>query len=419
MLFQRRSPSKNRTHRRANRALRFEPLEGRLPLATFVVSNTNNAGAGSLRTAIVDSNNAATVDMINFNIPGGGVEVITVQSALPAITGQVTINGNSQPGFAGTPLIELTSNAVSGNGLAINASGSVVKGLWIYNFAGSGIRLSADDCTIAGNGLGAALTATGVPTDSTASPSRRAPPGTGLGALLPRPRITSLATTARVFCSRAKVPRAMSCREIESEASGAVSLSNRLGMWIASGASGNFIGTAVAGGGNVISVNEFSGISITGNGTNSNVIVNNQIGGYGIAGSPTGNGQHGVYIGGGISSNRIGGTTAAARNIISENLESGVQIEGPTTTGNTVLGNYIGTNPNGDAAFGNRFGVFIGNRAHDNIVGGTASGSTNVISGNLQAGVVIDGPGIRAISCNATALAPIPRARRRSPMSTA
>ena len=66
--------------------------------ATFTVINTNDSGAGSFRQAIIDANAAAGADDIAFNIPGAGVHTIVPTSSLPAITGQVTINGCTQPG---------------------------------------------------------------------------------------------------------------------------------------------------------------------------------------------------------------------------------------------------------------------------------------------------------------------------------
>jgi len=57
------------------------------------------------------------------------------------------------------------------------------------------------------------------------------------------------------------------------------------------------------------------------------------------------------------------------------------------SSGNTIEGNYIGTDPTGTIALGNGGGIFI--RGHDNRIGGTASGSRNIISGNGGDGVLI------------------------------
>src|SRR5262249_1722477 len=67
----------------------------------------------------------------------------------------------------------------------------------------------------------------------------------------------------------------------------------------------------------------------------------------------------------------IGGTTPAARNIISGNTE-GIQ-----SAGTLIEGNYIGTDVTGTVAIGNRI---LGVRGQT--VGGTAPGAGNLISAN-------------------------------------
>ena len=88
-------------------------MEDRTLLSTFLVDNTADSGPGSLRQAILDSN-AATgqANTIDFHIPGCGVQTIVPLSALPAITQPVLIDGWSQPGYSGTPLIELSGSQV-------------------------------------------------------------------------------------------------------------------------------------------------------------------------------------------------------------------------------------------------------------------------------------------------------------------
>ena len=59
-----------------------------LPLAaaTFTVTNTDDAGPGSLRQAILDAEGSAGADTIAFAIPGAGVHTITPLSLLPIIS---------------------------------------------------------------------------------------------------------------------------------------------------------------------------------------------------------------------------------------------------------------------------------------------------------------------------------------------
>src|SRR2546426_9701517 len=88
--------------------------------ATFTVNSTadttdaapgdgvcdDGGGACTLRAAIEEANAHAGADTIAFSI-GSGVQTITPGSQLPAILEPVTIDGTTQPGFAGEPIIEL------------------------------------------------------------------------------------------------------------------------------------------------------------------------------------------------------------------------------------------------------------------------------------------------------------------------
>lgn len=117
--------------------------------ATFTVTNTNDSGAGSLRQAITDANtnaNPADMDMIEFNIAGGGVHTITLATDLPLVNEKATINGYSQPGSsmntAPSPnpinsviMIEIAgTNATISHGiLGLIADDSIAQGLSIYD----------------------------------------------------------------------------------------------------------------------------------------------------------------------------------------------------------------------------------------------------------------------------------------------
>ena len=67
----------------------------------------DSGGNCTLRAAIQEANASAGADTINFAIAGAGVHTITLGSQLPTITGTVTIDGTTQPGYAGMPLIEV------------------------------------------------------------------------------------------------------------------------------------------------------------------------------------------------------------------------------------------------------------------------------------------------------------------------
>src|SRR6516162_7366269 len=82
----------------------LEALEDRRLPSTFTVTNTHDAGRGSLRQAILDADGDPGPNTIIFRIRGQSVHTIAPASPLPTITNPVTIDGTTQPGFQGTPL---------------------------------------------------------------------------------------------------------------------------------------------------------------------------------------------------------------------------------------------------------------------------------------------------------------------------
>ena len=91
---------------------------------------------------------------VKFNLPGPGVLTIAVTTALPAVTETLTINGRSQPGFAGTPLVRVDNAAATKlNGLRIASGNSQVLGLELTRFA-IAIRLVGDANRVQGNLIG-------------------------------------------------------------------------------------------------------------------------------------------------------------------------------------------------------------------------------------------------------------------------
>ncbi len=163
------------------------------------------------------------------------------------------------------------------------------------------------------------------------------------------------------------------------------------GILIASGASGNIIGGTNALARNVLSGNSQYGIFITDSNTTGNVVLGNYVGTDASGGNALANGLSGVFVGNGASGNIIGSTNALARNVISGNSQYGVIITS-NTTGNVVLGNYIGTDASGSLMVSNADGgVFLVVGAGQNLIGGTSAGAGNVISGNLGNGILMRG----------------------------
>jgi CSLREA domain-containing protein len=143
-----------------------------------------------------------------------------------------------------------------------------------------------------------------------------------------------------------------------------------------------------------------AGITLSAGGGNGNA---NTIQGNYIGTDPTGTqakpDKYGIKIDG-SSNNQIGGTTAAARNLISGAVnnggpnigDDGILLVGTTATGNHIEGNYIGTNLAGDASLdgASRHGIYM--KAPGNFIGGTAAGAGNLISGD-HTPVYISGDG--------------------------
>jgi CSLREA domain-containing protein len=156
----------------------------------------------------------------------------------------------------------------------------------------------------------------------------------------------------------------------------------------------NTIGGDTEGERNVISGNGQHGIRIYSSDTMSNTVSGNYIGLAANGTDALGNGLNGVDIYGGPQNNTIGGDTGGERNVISGNGQRGVGIDGSGTMSNTVSGNYIGTDESGTFDRGNSWdGLYITNGAQNNTVGGDTDGERNVISGNDNNGVQISGGG--------------------------
>lgn len=124
------------------------------PLVTFVVTNTNDTGDGSLRQAMADANASPGFDAITFNIPGSGAQTITPGSPLPTINDPVLIDAYTQPTASANTLatgndaiirIQLSGfNAGTGaTGLTITAGESTVRGLAVYGFQ-TAVRLQTN-----------------------------------------------------------------------------------------------------------------------------------------------------------------------------------------------------------------------------------------------------------------------------------
>jgi len=285
---------------------------------TYTVTNTDDSGPGSLRQAILDANANAGLDTIAFDIPGGGVHTINEPTNLPTVTSPVILDGTTQPGYAGSPLIELHGSQVIG--IWITAGGSTIRGLVLNGFSVA-VRLQS--------GGGNLVEGCYVGTDATGTVDGSSG-GTGI--------------------------------EIISS-------------------DGNTIGGTSAAARNLISGNDGSGIVVqTSNGA---TIQGNLIGTDVTGALAIPNGQ-GINLP--QSTNVIiGGAADGARNVISGSLGDGILIS--YGSGHVIRGNFIGTDITGTRALGSPLGI-NDSGSTSLAIGGTGAGEGNVISGN-QVGVYI------------------------------
>jgi len=156
-------------------------------------------------------------------------------------------------------------------------------------------------------------------------------------------------------------------------------------------------GLNITGGSSVVKglvINRFDDEGIELSTNGGNTIEGNYIGTDVNGTAGLGNGEGGVRISG-APDNTIGGTADQARNVISGNGK-GVLIVGSGAMGNLVQGNYIGTDGTGTASLGNGNGGVNIYSAPNNIIGGTVAGARNLISGNGTVGVLISDTGFTA-----------------------
>ncbi|MCP4388217.1 MAG: DUF4347 domain-containing protein, partial [Gammaproteobacteria bacterium] len=373
-------------------------------LATYIVDNTNDSGAGSLRQAIIDANANGGSDNIHFDISDAlvdGAHTISLLSALPDITETVVIDGTQDSDFSGTPIIVLDGSGagagVDGLVLATGSDGSTIRGLVINQFSDDGIEVNSDGNTIEGNYIGTDVSGsvdlgntsygisltTGAENNTiggTTSTQRNVISGNDLIGV----NLYGATTTGNVIQGN----------YIGVSADGTTALGNTLdGIRLSYGAYANTIGgDQTAGEGNVISGNLDDGIAVSRSGTDNNLIYGNYIGTDSTGLVAVANARHGIVIYDDAQGTQIGGTGTGEGNVISGNTNQGVLINGngQTTSGNVLVANYIGVGSDGTTALGNgSAGVQIDNSASDNTIGSAVAGDGNLIANNTGAGIEV------------------------------
>ena len=445
-------------------------IEATITVNSAADNATAGNGACTLREAILNANaNADTTsgdcvagvgaDLIGFNIAGGGaVATIAVTSELPAVTGPATLDGTTQ-GCPTPPCIELDGVAAAmASGLRLTGGSTVVRGFAISRFDDldqKGISVESDGNIIEGNFIGTnaagtldlgnhygvrVVDASNNTIGGTTSAAMNLVSGNASAGVQIRTEpsaVTGTGSTGNVILGNAMgTNRAMTAaipnlvamefsassgntcggttaaarnllsgntvglsafasstnnliqgNFIGTNAAGTAALANEDFGGFINESGGNTFGGTAAGAGNVISGNGGYGLVIQDfGGPGGTLIQGNRIGTDAAGGAALGNLLWGMYFFDSPDS-LIGGTVAAARNVISAN-ERGFVVDGPGSTANVIAGNFIGTDITGTIDLGNLITGLYLDEGDDNVIGGTEAGAGNLISGNDGFGVV-------------------------------
>ena len=358
--------------------------------ANFVVANTSDSGAGSLRSAMLDANANPGLDTIAFNIAGSGVHTIKPLSPLPALVDPVIIDGTTQPGYVGLPLIEISGTSAGPNSsFRLLGGNSLIRGLAINRFPQDGIRIEGPGTNV--------IQANQIGTDPAGTIQRanlqegiiingswgNAIGGTNAG----EGNLISGNGDAGVYLLNGGGNRILGNR-IGTSATGANNLGNGNNGVSLYNSSGNLIGGESPGSRNIISGNRGSGIYLFGDASKSNVVQGNLIGTDITGKFRLSNAGDGITIFN-ASGNSIGGTAAAQGNLLSGNGLAGLYLNGVGASNNLVQGNLCGTDISGTTSLGNGLAGIVVLRALGNLIGGVNPAAANTISGNRESGVLL------------------------------
>jgi Right handed beta helix region len=324
----------------------------------------NNTASGYLTSAnlegvLIDGGAANTIGVATIAV------VPPVESSNTAITvnGRNLISGNSSSGV-------VVGNGATDNLLENNFIGTDYSGTTPVPNGGAGVII--EDPGTTGNSIG----------------------GTVSGLV----NVISGNSSSGVIIENSATGNVVQNSYIGTDSTGTVALQNNgYGVEIdGPSTASNTVGASLAGLVNVISGNSLGGVAIQ-SGATSNVVQDSYIGIDATGMNGLGNGGPGVVIdasGTVGNGNSVGGTIAGLVNVISDNssTKGGVVIT-DGSVGNVVQNSYIGTNATGKGGLPNSgYGVEIdGASTASNTVGASVSGLVNVISGNSQGGVAIQG----------------------------
>ncbi|MEL6250875.1 MAG: hypothetical protein AAFR87_02590 [Bacteroidota bacterium] len=356
----------------------------------YVVTNTNDNGPGSLRESIIQANTNIGADTIQFNIGGPGVNTITLTGTVMQVQDTLFIDGSSEPGYAGLPLIEVNANGIT-NGLFLTAAAahSKIHALIVTRSSYAGIqsfadRLTITACHIGVDGTGTVASANDFMGIGIYNSSHVQIGGTGLN----EGNLIAGNGGVGVFFNNCDSSFVLG-NKLGVDITGTIAIGNAQGT-SANSSREMTIGGNTAAHRNLISGN---GIGIQLYISSKSYIHGNYIG-TDISGTfAIPNSSNGIYARG--DSNEIGGILPGEGNIISGNGNGGITLfgssfENDTSTDNKIWGNLIGTDITGIAAIPNRIGISVSNLVNKLEIGGNTANHRNIISGNTTQGIQVN-----------------------------
>ncbi len=435
------------------------------PAITQVVTNTGDDGVGSLRDALTYINSVGEPAAISFNIPltdpncDPNTHVCTLYVlssgpgncndwALPPVTAPVTIDGYTQPGANPNTLskgnnalvlIRIDGNQTTipgGEGFSIGSSatirglnvagwnnpdttcklimkGSAIGGLGIDmegaggfaegNFVGTKADASGSGSYYTSNGLASDANDVGVFVGNGPELGWSVGAGNVVGGTTPQARNVISGNGIGVEVYAGVDLTQIQGNFIGTNRNGTKAVGNEVGVFASEFTT---IGGTLPGAGNVISSSSIAAnVSMNGSGYGSNNLVQGNLIGTDVTGTKA-LGGYGVTIIYNYVYATIGGTTPAARNVISGNFGPGIWFD--TAWNNLVQGNYLGVDAGGSQAVANTGAAILSDDesftwlgsntpvtnlwpAFENPIGGAVAGAGNLISGNGKDGISIAG----------------------------
>ena len=395
------------------------------------MSTLSDSGAGSLRAAIEAANSAptGTATDITFSVNG----TITLASALPAITNEVTINGTSAPTYAagGAPVVEINCDGQAGLRFSAGSADSELLGVAVDEASGNGVTLGADAITLNGDYIGLDLAGAadgnhgdGIFVSSDSSEDMIGLNSSGDSGVVAN--VISGNTGSGLVLSGAR-DNTVAANRIGTNRAGSAAMANGgNGIWLTQGANGNEIGgteytdaattqqnnpTGSKGTvtpvfvvpplGNLVSGNSGDGLLID-TGSQDNVLNGNFIGTTADGDAAIGNSGNGVSIIG-ANGNSLVGCKLVNDPFVYYNVVSGNKLNGLLVTGSdntTVQGNFFGVGANNTSAVGNNGNGILVNGSSENTVVGGVIPLGNVSGDNTLNGVEVAGTASKFITFN-------------------